>query len=231
MDARLASCFAVLAALASGCLFTPTESCGAHTDCSSCASAASCGWCASSGRCVAGSSSGPTLAICGGGWAWLPSSCSSTVIGGTGCSDALSCGTCTPRASCGWCASSGQCLNGTASGPNGTTCASGWAWVTASCGTTVGDARVDVASYADAPVMDRGGALRLCTTSVTLPVSQACQDALDANCCAQQISCDGDVYCRSCAMGSSQPQCASNVVFDALVQCRANQGAACAGGG
>ena len=92
--------------------------------------------------------------------------------------------------------------------------------MTASCGTTVGDARVDVASYADAPVMDRGG-----------PVSQACQDALDANCCAQQISCDGDVYCRSCAMGSSQPQCASNVVFDALVQCRANQGAACAGGG
>ena len=50
------------------------------------------------------------------------------------CAGAGTCGTCTPMSGCGWCGALGRCLAGTESGPAGTSCPSGWAWLPTECG-------------------------------------------------------------------------------------------------
>ena len=57
----------------------------------------------------------------------------------SGCASATTCAACTGMLTCGWCAASGRCFDGTSSGPRGTTCAQGWAWLSSACMATSTD--------------------------------------------------------------------------------------------
>lgn len=66
------------------------------------------------------------------------------------CAVHSNCGDCTAASACGWCGATGRCLSGVSSGPTGTTCASGWAYVSSQC--TAPDSGVDARTDTGADV-------------------------------------------------------------------------------
>lgn len=137
--------------------------------------------------------------------------------GGTSgsCTSATTCASCTALATCGWCALTARCLDGTATGPTGSVCAMGWAWLSSAC-TSVDPCNSSTTCSACAARAECGwcGATNRCVTANTAgtaPATGSCSLnwASEPSACttAPFDPCSVNTDCYSCAQASACGWC------------------------
>ncbi len=135
--------------------------------------------------------------------------------GTANCAAQSNCTACTAFPSCGWCAVTGRCVDGTATGPVGGTCAMGWAWIASAC-TSVDPCAASTTCTTCATQAGCGwcGATGRCVTANTAdtgPATGVCASAWAGTTAACTVAppdpCNANTDCYSCGQASACGWC------------------------